>query len=368
MFTKEKYCKSSQTFNNTTISKNIISSNKFHPKTFIKNKKQNNKKNKCDRLWKKQSSNIYWSEKENDKNNLNYSNYNKKTYYNNKRKIFKYQKKISNSDLIFDSSFISENSNNNKFDNGNFLNLNKHEYNNKDEILKDEKNNSFEYTTTYSNSFSTQEESNNNIINMKESLDNINKCFSFVDQPNIINKNKSQNIYENKILNNEKDLNLKEQIISTSMKNINYFKLNSCPNLICELPSLSSTQIPQIQNMKKYSDNIKSEPYNKYNSINQDLNQPWINPIAENTEILNVNVKISKNKNVVFKLRRFDDLFLTVKLFCEINSIDEKFMKPIIIKALCALNNIYQIINTQLDEKNIKKLKLLNTFFKNTFI
>ena len=37
------------------------------------------------------------------------------------------------------------------------------------------------------------------------------------------------------------------------------------------------------------------------------------------------NIKISKNKRAVFKLRRFDDLFLTVKLFCEINQIDDYF-------------------------------------------
>ena len=83
---------------------------------------------------------------------------------------------------------------------------------------------------------------------------------------------------------------------------------------------------------------------------------------------MRVNVKISKNKSAIFKLRRFDDLFLTVKLFCEINSIDEKLMKPIIIKSLCALNNIYQVFNTQIDEKNIKRLKVIKNFISNTYI
>ena len=79
-----------------------------------------------------------------------------------------------------------------------------------------------------------------------------------------------------------------------------------------------------------------------------------------------MNVKIAKDKNVIFKLRRFDDLFLTVKLFCEINSIEEKLMKPIITKALCTLNSIYQIYNTQLDSTSISVLKMLKTFNSET--
>ena len=54
MFAREKYSKNSQTFNHSCISKNILSSNKYNQKTYQKPKK-NTKKNKCDRLWKKQS-------------------------------------------------------------------------------------------------------------------------------------------------------------------------------------------------------------------------------------------------------------------------------------------------------------------------
>ena len=82
-----------------------------------------------------------------------------------------------------------------------------------------------------------------------------------------------------------------------------------------------------------------------------------INNNLENTEILKVNIKISNNKIIIFKLRRFDDLFLTIKIFCEINSIDEKLIKPLIIKLLCTLNTIYQIINSDLSYEAIGLLK-----------
>ncbi len=82
-----------------------------------------------------------------------------------------------------------------------------------------------------------------------------------------------------------------------------------------------------------------------------------VNPEFENTEILRVNVKISKDKFVVFKLKRFDDVFETIKLFCEINLIDEKLLKPLIIKSLSTLNTIYQIMNCKMDNKQIEILK-----------
>ena len=81
------------------------------------------------------------------------------------------------------------------------------------------------------------------------------------------------------------------------------------------------------------------------------------NPAFENTEILNVNVKLSKDRTAIFKLKRFDDLFLTIKLFCEINSVDEKLIKPLIIKSLTTLNTIYQVMNSKLDENQIGVLK-----------
>lgn len=83
------------------------------------------------------------------------------------------------------------------------------------------------------------------------------------------------------------------------------------------------------------------------------------NPAFENTEILNVQVKIAKDRTAVFKLKRYDDLFLTIKLFCEINSVDEKLIKPLIIKSLSTLNTIYQVMNSQLDNQQINLLKTI---------
>ena len=83
---------------------------------------------------------------------------------------------------------------------------------------------------------------------------------------------------------------------------------------------------------------------------------PPVNKYLENTEILKVVVKISETETALFKIKRYDDLFVTVNLFCEINSVPEKFKKPLLIKVLGALNMIYQMYNSNLSKDNINIL------------
>ena len=74
----------------------------------------------------------------------------------------------------------------------------------------------------------------------------------------------------------------------------------------------------------------------------------------ENTDILCINIKINNNELLVFKIRRYDDMFKTVKIFCEINKLDTKYIKPLIIYIIRALNSIYGIYNLSLNENEIK--------------
>ena len=83
--------------------------------------------------------------------------------------------------------------------------------------------------------------------------------------------------------------------------------------------------------------------------------------LKENTIILSIKVKVSANETATFQLRKYDDLFITVKLFCEINHIKEELIKPIIIKSLQALNQIYTAMNTPLSDEDIYQLKLIKS-------
>ena len=83
----------------------------------------------------------------------------------------------------------------------------------------------------------------------------------------------------------------------------------------------------------------------------------------ENTDILEIHVKISIKETLVFKIRRYDDMFKTVKIFCEINKLDTKLIKPLIIYIIKALNSIYGIYNLKLKSDEIQFLKDLKNEF-----
>ena len=231
--------------------------------------------------------------------------------------------------------------------------------------------------TTQSNSSSHEHEETNydkNIMNNNKDKDIIN-----IDHDITNNNNNKEEYHVIDISINNKDIEIKKNnnniILNTNIDNINNIILNSFKNLNLN-SNQNSVNINNINKKrqkypkkkksisselkKSFSDNI-AEPYNKFNSINGELSQS-INPLIENTEILNIKVKIEKDKYLLFKLRRFDDLFLTVKLFCEINNIEEKLMKPIITMILCGLNSIYQVFNTTLEKDNIKILQLVKSY------
>ena len=389
MFPKSKYSKSNQSSSNYKSNLNIsIKPVKYHPNIYSKKKttlnkkmsfQSNNNKFTQNHTWKKHNSHNNWN-KENNKNYLNYeqynTNYDSNQYYyipKEKRETKTNYNKDKDKDKEKEYSPIYSYESNDYISYGNQT------------FKKNEKNNSIEYTTTQSNS-STHEESNNNQYNSNENA-----------YPSVTNENFVSN--DSQTLNMEDEEESTKQSSSNNINGIIDFKsLNSNLANTQETENDSNdnntnnqkerepiqVQIHQKKNkkQKKYkknytfskeldinksnSSNVENEfqlnePYNKFNSVNSELNEPIIVPMVENTEILKVNVKISKDKYVVFKLRRFDDLFLTVKLFCEINSIEEKLIRPIITKALCTLNSIYQIYNTQLDSRNIKILQMLKT-------
>ena len=171
----------------------------------------------------------------------------------------------------------------------------------------------------------------------------------------------------------EKNKEKKERKLSFSSNQTNESTIQSF-NTQATCPTNIEKDVSQdIKNEKYliYLNNDKNkEIKNKFdedNLINDNTETndkiPKTNKYLENTEVLRVNVKISENKIATFKIKRYDDLFYTINLFCEIYSIDEKLMKPLIIKTLCTLNTIYQIYNSEMSKENIeilKNVKLLN--------
>ena len=110
--------------------------------------------------------------------------------------------------------------------------------------------------------------------------------------------------------------------------------------------------------------NILFSP-NEENAENAKNNEEVLDAKKENTCILEINVKIAKDKNYKFILKRFDDLFETVQIFCQINELDTNLYIPIIVNIIKALNSIYGIYNLELNEKEIHELLLLKFYYYN---
>ena len=338
MLQRTKYIKSEEYTKYKSNLNSSFPSSKFH------HKKKSGLGKKSSNPWKRQNTSKNWN-KENDQNYLNYDYYyppkekkEKNNYYNSSKYNNKYyQKKEKNEN----KENFEKNKNDKKmsFDNDATTQSNsstyEHEKENEDfsEINKKSNNNELVLCKNkeikYCKEFQINNE--NEVINNKQYNNIINKDFDNIN---------------NIIINGFKNLNLNSN--SNSVNNINKKRQKN--------QKKKRQSFPEIK--KSFSDNL-NEPYNKFNSINNDLITQNINPLLENTEILNIKVKIEKDKYAVFKLRRFDDLFLTVKLFCEINLIEDKLIKPIITMVLCGLNSIYQIYNSKLEMNNINILRMI---------
>lgn len=81
--------------------------------------------------------------------------------------------------------------------------------------------------------------------------------------------------------------------------------------------------------------------YNKFNS-------PCENSHNENTLILTLKIKLGQNDYRVFYLKKFDDLFVSIQRFVEVNQIKQTLVKPIVNKIFLALNKVFWMLNSKI--------------------
>lgn len=136
----------------------------------------------------------------------------------------------------------------------------------------------------------------------------------------------------------------------------NSSKSSDCSKCSKSTLNTSISSIKEKEVLEENINNLKEKECENKKEIKNETEKYQGNPGFENTVILNVQVKLSKDRTAIFKLKRYDDLFLTIKLFCEINSVDEELIKPLIVKSLSTINTIYQIMNTKLNNEQINML------------
>ena len=172
------------------------------------------------------------------------------------------------------------------------------------------------------------------------------------------NLNLNDNNKFNEIISNQNNPIQKAQQLNMLLNNNNYLLYNQ--NLNLNRPK--SQNLDQIQPFSVY-DSHNSNSFNHKNSFDSFRSTNKSGSLIENekekenTDILAIQVKISKKETLVFKIRRYDDMFKTVKIFCEINKLDIKLIRPLIIYIIKALNSIYGIYNLKLKDDEIEYLK-----------
>ena len=264
---------------------------------------------------------------------------------------------------------------------------NSNTYNNKEEFFQQnyQKNKVIEKTSFYDIS-STEKNTNLNDININtkfnensNEIKNISYNYENIQKkPNIEQLFKLNNMNNNTIsqiskinpyfnfINNNYYFNLIPNYIN------NYYINNNIviQNNICQYPNLYSI-------LNSYNNTIKSiNPYlsnNNFNNVlfsknetnisSDTINNNILDPKKENTCILEINLKIGKDKIYSFKLKRFDDLFETVQIFCQIYELNSNFYMPIINNIIKALNCIYGIYNIKLSQKEINELMFLKHLY-----
>lgn len=190
-----------------------------------------------------------------------------------------------------------------------------------------------------------------NRINSRKSLKLNNK-----KQPEILAKKSKNN--QNHILNNnkiQKNVLYNSQVTSKSGEILEKNFCNS-DNSIRALNSLdkitfNNNNSRKTSNEKKANSNNKKY-FNKFNS-------PKDNYTNENTVILTLKIKVGPNDYRFFNLKKYDDLFVSLEKFFDINKISQNLVKPIVTKIFLTLNKIFWLLNNKIGKYDYDYLNSL---------
>ena len=81
----------------------------------------------------------------------------------------------------------------------------------------------------------------------------------------------------------------------------------------------------------------------------------------ENTIILTLKIKVAKNDYRTFNLKKYDDLFVSLEKFVDLNKIRQELVKPLVTKIFNTLNKIFWLLNNKI---GIYDQKYLHSLYK----
>ena len=132
---------------------------------------------------------------------------------------------------------------------------------------------------------------------------------------------------------------------------------NSDKSDSCKKSNSNNSNKSNIIKKGKIYTNPRKKYYNKFNSSNE-------NSTNDNTVILTLKIKIAKNDFRFFNLKKYDDLFISLEKFFDLNKIDQSLVKPIVNKIFAALNKIFWLLNNKVGNYDKKYLNSLYNLWK----
>ena len=233
--------------------------------------------------------------------------------------------------------------NNNPFLNGNYSTMNM-KYNNRQSgfmTYKQKKDNQNNMPNTNNRNKFKKSYCGNNIKNKENSNNNSNDDKIDLSNFNSNNSIKSGSGSEK----TEKSISNTESIKTSSNKNVK------------STDSTNGKNEKKIKNANNNGTNgfQKKKYYNKFNSPKEN------NTTNENTVILTLKIKVAPNDFRTFNLKKYDDLFISLEKFFDLNKIKQDLVKPIVTKIFAALNKIFWLLNNKI---GIYDLEYLNSLHK----
>lgn len=222
------------------------------------------------------------------------------------------------------------------------------------------------------------------ISKSKEENINIQKNSNTFSSKKIKPKNHNKNSLNYELYNNQKNNNnqqFSQSYYSSSNNNFYYFNIipknirnyyihNNILIFNNQIQYINLYSLSHNNVIKGFNPYVFQEPFNNFlfskkeHSLNDEINNFISAPQNDNTCILEIYLKLPKNQNLYFRLKRFDNLFETVQIFCQINELNSNLYFPIVINIMKALNSIFGIYNLKLNQKEINELE----FFKEMYI
>ena len=202
---------------------------------------------------------------------------------------------------------------------------------------------------------------NNTIINQKtnQNLSSIN----LNDNNTLINNNSFNNLNFNNVFQN--NINCNSNYFNTQ-KSVNFSEQYLINNDLLNIDSINHSNSNNINIIPKNGfslNNNNSDNQNRKKSKNyyNKFNTSKENNINENTVILTLKVKVAKNDYRIFNLKKYDDLFVSLEKFVDINKIKQELVKPLVSKIFKALNKIFYLLNNKI---GIYDQEYLNSLYR----